>query len=314
MQTQEITQNVSETKTSTLADFGLRVEERMTTPSRIGKKPRPVWVAVGNTYGLEEFFRTIKGKKFRGMWSFFDDPSDEILEELVKNGRKSFAEQFEYTVGRKEAKADRYESYSENAQARAEGYHKCVDNILSFIPAGQPILVGHHSEKRHRRDIERMDNNMRKSVEESKKSEYFSYQSNSLRHDAHKMTYSRKFIGNRIKDAQKEISKLNRYSDLIQDNEVKARYTDRINQAQEKLEFWQSQLKKAEQNLLEEGQLAPSPETISIGDQIYYIGDWLPVVRVNKKSVTVSHWHGTPQSKYIVPYTKFLKFRKAEKQ
>ena len=35
----------------------------------------------------------------------------------------------------------------------------------SGIPFGQPILVGHHSERRHRRAIERADNAMRRSVE-----------------------------------------------------------------------------------------------------------------------------------------------------
>jgi len=37
--------------------------------------------------------------------------------------------------------------------------------ILSIIPMGQPILVGHHSEKRHRRDLEKVDTNMRKGFE-----------------------------------------------------------------------------------------------------------------------------------------------------
>lgn len=41
------------------------------------------------------------------------------------------------------------------------------------IPLGQPILVGHHSEKRHRRAIEKADNAMRKSVEETEKAEAY---------------------------------------------------------------------------------------------------------------------------------------------
>ena len=34
---------------------------------------------------------------------------------------------------------------------------------------GQPILVGHHSEKRHRRDLERIDRNMQKGFAEREK-------------------------------------------------------------------------------------------------------------------------------------------------
>lgn len=204
------TENQS-TQLTSLLESGVKVEQTMTTPSRPGKKPRPVWVVSGNIFGLEEFFRTSGGRKFRGQWSFFVDPSDEILTELNTNGRKSFAEQMEYTIDRKEAKADRHEGYSENAALRATSSHKRVEQIMSFIPAGQPILVGHHSERRHRKDIERMDSNMRKSVEESKKSDYFSDKSANLRYDATRMTSSRKFIGNRIKETQTVLVKLNRY-------------------------------------------------------------------------------------------------------
>lgn len=36
---------------------------------------------------------------------------------------------------------------------------------LAHIPPGQPVLLGHHSEKRHRRDLDRHDNDMRKGFE-----------------------------------------------------------------------------------------------------------------------------------------------------
>jgi hypothetical protein len=40
-----------------------------------------------------------------------------------------------------------------------------------MIPMGQPILVGHHSERHHRRDLERIDSNMRKGIERSNMAE-----------------------------------------------------------------------------------------------------------------------------------------------
>lgn len=301
------TKNQSNQLTS-LLESGVNVEQTMTTPSRPGKKPRPVWVVSGNIFGLEEFFRASGGRKFRGQWSFFNDPSDEILTELNTNGRKSFAEQMEYTIERKEAKADRYEGYYENAAARATNSHKRVDQFMSCMPMGQPILVGHHSEKRHRKDLERMDSHMRTCVEESKKSEYFSDKSAHLRDDAKRMTSSRKFIGNRIKEVQTVLAKLNRYLSLCQNEENKKIYTQRINQNQEKLDFWQNQLKIAEQNLFGSEQQVPSPKNIKVGDEVYYLS-WHPVVRVNKKTVTVSHWLDTPQSRYSLPYTKLQKFR-----
>ena len=41
------------------------------------------------------------------------------------------------------------------------------------IPMGQPILVGHHSEKRHRNAIERYDNQMRKNIDDAEKAKYY---------------------------------------------------------------------------------------------------------------------------------------------
>lgn len=38
-------------------------------------------------------------------------------------------------------------------------------DAIKHIPLGQPILIGHHSEGRHRRDLQRSDNQMRKSFE-----------------------------------------------------------------------------------------------------------------------------------------------------
>ena len=65
---------------------------------------------------------------------------------------------------RAEERAERFENYSENRGREANAAHATVDQIMSGIPLGQPILVGHHSERRHRRDIERIDNGMRKAV------------------------------------------------------------------------------------------------------------------------------------------------------
>jgi hypothetical protein len=51
--------------------------------------------------------------------------------------------------------------------------------IGSHIPLGQPILVGHHSERRHRRDIARIDSAMRKGVEAHRESEALAHRADS---------------------------------------------------------------------------------------------------------------------------------------
>jgi hypothetical protein len=58
----------------------------------------------------------------------------------------------------------RLEDAARKANAEAARRLDTAHEIGSHIPFGQPIMVGHHSEKRHRGDIERIDNNMRKGV------------------------------------------------------------------------------------------------------------------------------------------------------
>lgn len=63
------------------------------------------------------------------------------------------------------AKRARFLSLAASATARSSQAHAGVRAIASRIEPGQPILVGHHSEGRHRRDIKRMDAGMRASID-----------------------------------------------------------------------------------------------------------------------------------------------------
>lgn len=76
-------------------------------------------------------------------------------------------------VDRAEAKAERLEDLSDRKRAEADRAHKAVDAICEHIPLGQPILVGHHSEKHARKDAKRIENGMRKAVECWKASGYW---------------------------------------------------------------------------------------------------------------------------------------------
>lgn len=62
--------------------------------------------------------------------------------------------------------ADKHEKLS-NAR------HRAREQIQNMIPLGQPILVGHHSEGRHRADIRRIDRHMAKAVEHADKARYY---------------------------------------------------------------------------------------------------------------------------------------------
>jgi len=74
---------------------------------------------------------------------------------------------------RKEQKIDRLNERAEKAHREATAQHKKAERIGSAIPFGQPILVGHHSEKRHRADIDKIETAHRKSAEADDKAAYY---------------------------------------------------------------------------------------------------------------------------------------------
>jgi hypothetical protein len=71
------------------------------------------------------------------------------------------------------ARRNRYVARAGAAQARSESASNDAHNAVAGIPAGQPILVGHHSERSHRRDIAKSHKAMDRCLEENKKAEYY---------------------------------------------------------------------------------------------------------------------------------------------
>lgn len=63
-----------------------------------------------------------------------------------------------------------HEARAERAATEADVRLGMARALGDMIPFGQPILVGHHSEKRHRSHLNKIDTNMRKGVEAHKES------------------------------------------------------------------------------------------------------------------------------------------------
>lgn len=74
---------------------------------------------------------------------------------------------------RKEARIERLREKSEKMKAESVEAFSNARKIQESIPMGQPILIGHYSEKRSRRDRDRIDANIKKSIEKQEKAEYY---------------------------------------------------------------------------------------------------------------------------------------------
>lgn len=70
-------------------------------------------------------------------------------------------------------KAEKLQNAAFNAEKKSDKYYQESNEGADFLRLGEPIKIGHHSEKRHRALIERNFNRMSKSVEFSKKAEEY---------------------------------------------------------------------------------------------------------------------------------------------
>lgn len=74
---------------------------------------------------------------------------------------------------RKQERIERYKERAEKAKKNSGGLYEEARKMASVIPLGQPILVGHYSEKSDRAFRNRIDRKQRKSCEESEKADYW---------------------------------------------------------------------------------------------------------------------------------------------
>lgn len=70
-------------------------------------------------------------------------------------------------------KAESYERLADKHESLSSSHYQSSKQISDMIPFGQPILIGHHSEKRHRRDANKIWDSMGKSVEHQKTADYY---------------------------------------------------------------------------------------------------------------------------------------------
>lgn len=74
---------------------------------------------------------------------------------------------------RAKRKAERYNEWTGKAEAKSQHYFDRSNKDRDFLSLGEPIKVGHHSEKRHRKAVEDVWNNTGKAVEMHEKAKEY---------------------------------------------------------------------------------------------------------------------------------------------
>jgi len=70
-----------------------------------------------------------------------------------------------------EKKAEKYNAWAQSAINKSNSYAEKANEGHEFLSLGEPIKIGHHSEKKHRALIERNNNRMQNSIEQLKVAE-----------------------------------------------------------------------------------------------------------------------------------------------
>lgn len=201
-------------------------------------------------------------------------------------------------------RADALDARAERKTGERDAAFGVVDQISDLIPLGQPILVGHHSEGRHRRDLAKMDNNLRKGVEAGREAREAARSAEIARLSASGRE-SRTTVANRVETLRAEmavdlralwgvpadmrhlpwqqVAKVaqrltGRGGPVDQDSERGKELIERITDVTDRRRYWAEVLA---------GMPGVDPGKVSKGDAVQWRGQWYPVVRKNAKSVSV---------------------------
>jgi len=79
-----------------------------------------------------------------------------------------------------QARKERFKDLAEKNNEKSNGHYDASKKAVEHIPMGQPILIGHHSQGRHERDLAKADNNMRKSIECDAKAKHYARKAKSV--------------------------------------------------------------------------------------------------------------------------------------
>jgi hypothetical protein len=235
------------------------------------------------------------------------------VEVTIDETPRAFAEAEAERNNRADDRAERYEDRAVRAAANADARWEASDSITRNIPMGQPILVGHHSEGRHRRVLEKSHNHIRAAIAEQDRAKRFAgraeasagYQS------------GRENLPTTLRRIERLEADLRRIQRALASRPIgpdaaamaawrTAREADVVQLADE-IAHWKAHVEARKAD----GVKVWGPDDFTKGDFVKAVGSWHRVVRVNKKSLTVPSVAGGSWTDTL-PYDKVQDRRAAD--
>lgn len=185
-------------------------------------------------------------------------------------------------------RAERLTDRAERAERKAASREASAQRIADGIPLGQPILVGHHSEGRHRRDLARINGNHEKAYELRQKADGLRRAAAAA--EANTAPVGKVTLGNRIAKLAADLRAQERSLAKVSDPTSRAAqvYGERADQLRAQLDYergeWDRRVAAGE--FVEYG-----PGMVKAGDAVRVNGSWRRVAKVNKTSCSVETGH-----------------------
>ncbi|MGW1870440.1 DUF3560 domain-containing protein [Streptomyces mauvecolor] len=214
---------------------------------------------------------------------------------IDNNDRRTFAEAEAERVERAEDRAERFGQYADNAAARSESAWKRGHQLADGIPMGQPVLVGHHSERRARRDQERIDTATRTSISERDRAEHWAGREKAAAgYEAFRKNPARTLRRlETLKADLRAVEKWQRgesakgYTRNPENPETSQELAVEQAELSEQIAYWENVVGEAEK----QGFKVWSKADFQRGDYARCRGTWYAVLRANPKTLTIPHIH-----------------------
>lgn len=189
-------------------------------------------------------------------------------------------------------RADRLNDRAGQHAANADAAYRRSDQISGAFEGGQPILVGHSSERRARRDRDRMHDAMARSVAEDKAAHHIGQQAAVVGRQAER-SIRPDVTARRLVKLRKELADLDRITAGREPvTDAQHEWVARAAQLRDQIGYDQQQLDAA----IAAGEwVLHTPKTVHIGDKVKCTGlGWGLIVKVNRTTVAVETPHTTP--------------------
>ncbi|MBE5477988.1 hypothetical protein E3G68_005342 [Mycobacteroides abscessus] len=224
---------------------------------------------------------------------------------VVDDGYRATADVEADAVRQQERRVDALTSKADHRTTAADAAWEAEKHARDLLPPlGQPILVGHHSERRHRKAIERADNAIRNAFDATNAAQEADRRAAAAAGTT-AFRYNPSVVRRRIGRLEADLRRFERARDgytrtLFTDGrgvkhveteppavgDHRERVLAEIARLTDQIGFWKGELERA----AESGASIWDARTVLVGDRVLLGVGWGAVERVNARSVRIAGW------------------------